>query len=112
MTVPRVHEPTSLKQLLRDAADCEDSSGLVFWEQGGMPLDDALDRIAPRRGEGVGQIMLLIGPEGGFSEAEVRDAEQHGFIPVTLGRRTLRAETASVVAVALVEFLLRRPLAR
>jgi 16S rRNA (uracil1498-N3)-methyltransferase len=114
-TVPCVHEPTDLKKLLDDASDRERPTGLLFWEQGGMPLEAALDRVAPCNEEGAGRvrpITLLIGPEGGFSEAEVREADRHGFVRVTLGRRTLRAETASMVAVALVEFLLCRRLAR
>jgi 16S rRNA (uracil1498-N3)-methyltransferase len=48
------------------------------------------------------QIGVFIGPEGGFSTDEVAMAEQHGAIPVSLGRRILRMETAAVLAVALV----------
>jgi 16S rRNA (uracil1498-N3)-methyltransferase len=44
--------------------------------------------------------VILIGPEGGFTEAEVADARKGGFVPVTLGERRLRAETAAVVAAA------------
>ena len=42
--------------------------------------------------------LVLIGPEGDFSPDEVRDAMQHGFIPVSLGNSRLRTETAGVVA--------------
>lgn len=42
--------------------------------------------------------LLLIGPEGDFSEQEVSDALQHGFVPVSLGNSRLRTETAGVVA--------------
>lgn len=45
---------------------------------------------------------LFIGPEGGFDEEEVRLAESWGAVPVSLGRRILRAETAAVVGAALV----------
>lgn len=43
-------------------------------------------------------VIILIGPEGDFSEEEVKLAEQNGFIPVTLGTSRLRTETAGIVA--------------
>lgn len=48
-------------------------------------------------------IILLIGPEGGFSEAEISLAEQHGLKPLNLGPRVLRTETASVAALAMLQ---------
>jgi 16S rRNA (uracil1498-N3)-methyltransferase len=48
------------------------------------------------------QVALLIGPEGGFSGEEISTARQHGIIPVSLGRRVLRMETAAIIATALV----------
>ena len=44
------------------------------------------------------RIELFVGPEGGFTEAEVAMARRHAVRPVTLGPRILRAETAGVVA--------------
>jgi 16S rRNA (uracil1498-N3)-methyltransferase len=49
--------------------------------------------------------LAAVGPEGGFSKAEVEQASARGFHVVGLGPRTLRAETAAVVAVALCQFL-------
>jgi 16S rRNA (uracil1498-N3)-methyltransferase len=43
-------------------------------------------------------VLLLIGPEGGFSEEEVVKAEHAGFLAASLGARRLRTETAAVVA--------------
>ena len=43
-------------------------------------------------------VLILIGPEGDFSEQEVEMAIANGFIPVGLGRSRLRTETAGVVA--------------
>jgi 16S rRNA (uracil1498-N3)-methyltransferase len=58
--------------------------------------------------EGIGSfrpqsIALLIGPEGGFTQEEVQQAQAEGFLPVSLGPRILRTETASIVAVALAQ---------
>lgn len=52
--------------------------------------------------DGAARITLLIGPESGFTEIEVEAAERIGFVPVSLGSRILRTETAGPVAVALV----------
>ncbi|MBI5474610.1 MAG: 16S rRNA (uracil(1498)-N(3))-methyltransferase [Ignavibacteriae bacterium] len=48
------------------------------------------------------EIVICIGPEGGFSDAEVGTATTHGFVPVTLGTRRLRTETAAILACGLV----------
>lgn len=58
--------------------------------------------------EGIGSfkpqsVALLIGPEGGFSQDEVVQAQAEGFLPVSLGPRILRTETAAIVAAALVQ---------
>lgn len=45
--------------------------------------------------------IILIGPEGDFTKAEIELALQNGFIPVSLGKTRLRSETAGVVAAAL-----------
>lgn len=47
-------------------------------------------------------VALLIGPEGGWTEEEVENGRSHGIIPVTLGPRILRAETAAIVSAALI----------
>lgn len=47
-------------------------------------------------------IHLFIGPEGGFTEEEIATAERAGLVPVSLGPRILRAETAGLVAAAAI----------
>lgn len=51
------------------------------------------------------QVTLLTGPEGGFSAQEREIAQAAGFIPVRLGCRILRTETASLTALAAVQML-------
>jgi 16S rRNA (uracil1498-N3)-methyltransferase len=48
------------------------------------------------------RVALIIGPEGGFSDEEVSMARQHWIVPVSLGRRVLRMETAAIIATAIV----------
>lgn len=47
-------------------------------------------------------VLIVIGPEGGFTENEIETAERHGFVQVSLGKRRLRTETAAIVAAAQV----------
>jgi len=67
-----------------------------------LALNDAL----PPDGKTPRSIALLIGPEGGFSDAETAQARDSGAIAVTLGPRILRTETAAIVAPALVLHIL------
>ncbi|HEX6383840.1 MAG TPA: 16S rRNA (uracil(1498)-N(3))-methyltransferase [Anaerolineae bacterium] len=72
-------------------------AALIPWEEAeGMGVGMALADKQPQ------SVALFIGPEGGFTEDEVAQGRRHGIIPVSLGQRILRAETAAVVAAALV----------
>ena len=50
-------------------------------------------------------VALLVGPEGGFSPEEVAQAKAAGFIPVTLGPRILRTETAGLAVLAILQYV-------
>ena len=54
--------------------------------------------ISPRR------ISLLVGPEGGWEAEEVREASERGFVPVGMGGRVLRTETAAIAACAILMY--------
>jgi 16S rRNA (uracil1498-N3)-methyltransferase len=47
----------------------------------------------------------MVGPEGGFSEKEMDLALRSGFVPVNFGKRILRTETASIVALSIMQNL-------
>jgi len=51
-------------------------------------------------------VLLLVGPEGGWTREEIAEAEQAGFRPVTLGPIILRAETAAITAIAILQYKL------
>jgi 16S rRNA (uracil1498-N3)-methyltransferase len=78
-----------------------DSVKLLFWEK------EAQRTLSEMRQAGTDarSVILTIGPEGGFSEKEADLAFEHGFSLISLGPRILRAETAAVTAVSLVQFL-------
>ncbi len=53
---------------------------------------------------GVRSVALLVGPEGGFADDEVLEAEAAGFVTVGLGPRILRTETAGLVALGIIQY--------
>lgn len=89
----RISEPIALNELNLPA----DSNKI-------MPYEKEAGRAFPSADLSNGQpVVLLIGPEGGFHPAEVEYAMDTGFKTVSLGPRILRAETAALVAVTLVQ---------
>ena len=53
---------------------------------------------------GIIEATILVGPEGGFSEEEVREAEKSGFTCVSLGSGILRTETAAIIGVGIMQY--------
>ena len=85
--VPRIGAPVSLPQAVQEASNA--SQGVIL-APGGPPLAGPW---GPR-------VALLVGPEGGFSEAELDLARSAGLAPAGLGPRILRVETAALAALA------------
>ena len=50
------------------------------------------------------EFTVVIGPEGGFSVDEIEKARKAGFVSVSLGKRVLRVETASVAVLAMIRY--------
>jgi 16S rRNA (uracil1498-N3)-methyltransferase len=86
----------SLKQALREAAPF--TVNLFVAPEEGLTAEES--DLAQRYG--LRPVNLFIGPEGGFTQEEIDLARQHDIPAVTLGSRVLRAETAAIVAVAIV----------
>ncbi len=72
---------------------------LLPWEEGTEPIKSVL-----RGRTEVKNIVVLIGPEGGFSAAEAALAQEKGFHAVSLGPNILRAETAAVTVLAMIGY--------
>ncbi len=87
---------------VRFAQFCERSTAanLIFSERGGKSLHEVAASLNQPS-----QIGVCIASEGGWSEAELQTAEVRNFIPVHLGQRILRTETAAIAAVVLVQHL-------
>jgi 16S rRNA (uracil1498-N3)-methyltransferase len=74
---------------------------LIFWEN---ETEQSVRELFEKCRE-TKSVLLAIGPEGGFSKSEVELANARGFQSVHMGRRILRAETAALSALTLVQFL-------
>ena len=92
--VPVVHEAVTLAQWLKQAP-AEGLRAVLSLADGTQPLQQALGSDAQQ------PVFFLSGPEGGLTVAEETLARASGFVPVTLGPRTLRAETAPLAALVL-----------
>ena len=90
--------PVLANPLLWDEA-LDQGSGLrlLFWEEAEVN-SRGLGRVV----RDVDNVALLVGPEGGISKQEAASATSRGWLPMSLGPRILRAETAALAAVTVV----------
>jgi 16S rRNA (uracil1498-N3)-methyltransferase len=97
LAVPNVRAPVKLERLL---AQWDAERALVFCDEsaaGDNPVE-ALSGLKGRR------LALIVGPEGGFSDEERRQLHALDFVtPIPLGPRILRADTAAVAALAVIQ---------
>jgi 16S rRNA (uracil1498-N3)-methyltransferase len=94
--VPQIAAPAPLGELLSEGDD--DSCRLVLTPAGEASVRDLT--------AGWAGVTLLIGPEGGLSQAERQSAIRAGYRPLGLGPRVLRTETAAIAALAAVQLRL------
>ena len=101
--LPELNSPEALDTCFSIAQQLHDLN-FIAWE--GAPSDGQKlnEKLKDFKGKTVG---LFVGPEGGFSEGEVKRAQEAGFRVVSLGKRILRMETAAIVFPALVLFALQ-----
>lgn len=103
VTLPPVHEPRTFDAWLRQPSS---EMVLMFVEPSAAsearPLRECLDSVVPPR------VAVLLGPEGGWSARELERAWAAGCRLVTLGPRTLRAESMAVAAIAALTVIWER----
>ncbi len=99
--LPRIDPPLTIEKAL-DAL--RGTPTVIAWErEKSCGLERALAAASAASNDpALSRVNLLIGPEGGFSEEEVQAAVSAGAVPFTLGPHVLRAETAALVASALI----------
>lgn len=96
--IPAVRLASGIGDAVRNAH--HDLKLLLWEEERATTLKGAMaDRSRPA------SIAVIVGPEGGLTTAEAETARGAGFIPVTLGRRILRTETAGIALLAILQYL-------
>jgi 16S rRNA (uracil1498-N3)-methyltransferase len=75
---------------------------VIFWESEPLGLPEGAGQP---QNKAVNRIFAAIGPEGGFSTAEIEAARAAGFVTAGMGPRILRADTAAVAAACLLQFV-------
>jgi 16S rRNA (uracil1498-N3)-methyltransferase len=95
--VPKIEFLQDYPEMLRTAS--LDSLRIILWEEEGTKLKEVLGKLIEKK-----EVFFIIGPEGGFSQEEVEEAIKDGFLPITLGKRILRAETASLCLLSILQY--------
>ncbi len=91
--LPQLHHAQTLEQWLPQV---DEASRFVLHHRSEMNLSDTQ---APR------SVALAIGPEGGLSDREIIECENHEFQALTLGPRVFRTETAPLAAISIMQYL-------
>lgn len=99
MRIPEVHAVCSYGEALEYAQQCDVK--LIPYElaEGMAETKRIIGDIQPGQ-----SIAIFIGPEGGFSEAEIQKAMEQNTIPITLGKRILRTETAGLAILSILMY--------
>jgi 16S rRNA (uracil1498-N3)-methyltransferase len=95
--IPKVQLVIGYKEAVAKAS-AMDTAVIPYENASGIQLTrDIIGGL--QKGSSIG---ILIGPEGGFEEAEIEQAQEHGITPITLGRRILRTETAGLALLSMM----------
>ena len=107
--IPDIYDPIDFDKFI-----ARKSSLLEKWHDRKLPLkclifserekDRNLKKVLSEIKNEAHHIILLIGPEGGFSKKEVTAAVDNGFVEVSLGPRILRTETAPLAALSIIQY--------
>ncbi len=96
----QIGDALSFEDILDFGKSCD--LKVVLWENESTPL--SRDRLS-EADHPFKKILIMLGPEGGFTEQEIKLVQNNGFISAGLGPRILRTETATIAAVTLVQYL-------
>jgi 16S rRNA (uracil1498-N3)-methyltransferase len=97
IAVPKVEPLQNYSEMLGMAPS--EALRLILWEKEGQGLKEVL-----KESKGRTNIFFMVGPEGGMSDEEVGEAKTAGFIPITLGNRILRSETAGLCLLSVLQY--------
>ncbi len=91
--LPEIRTPIRLEDV-----EVDSELSFVLWEKGGKSFKDF-------QGYSANSVSFLVGPEGGLEREEIEVLEKQGFKPIYLGKRILRAETAAIAGMAIIQFI-------
>jgi 16S rRNA (uracil1498-N3)-methyltransferase len=97
--IPTVREPQTFATLVSETPSS--SARLMFSERDG----NSLSQLIESQPQPVDSLTAVVGSEGGWTDQEIGLAREHGWQVVTLGGRTLRAETAAIAITTLLQHL-------
>ncbi|MEM6910498.1 MAG: 16S rRNA (uracil(1498)-N(3))-methyltransferase [Verrucomicrobiota bacterium] len=105
--VPQIREPKSLEGVLAETGDCDlkliaslQSDARPFFEI--LAEHQEMHEVRPKK------VLVLIGPEGDYSPAEINLAKGSGCLPLSLGPIILRTETAALYSLSVLAYELMR----
>lgn len=98
--IPEIGEIVSLTEVLHCAHP--DWLKLICWEE--ESVRGIREILRKPKNEGTKGFLLVVGPEGGFDKKEIDQAQQAGFLSVSLGKRVLRVDTAAVAVIAILQY--------
>jgi 16S rRNA (uracil1498-N3)-methyltransferase len=75
---------------------------LIFWEE--EAALDVKQILRDKGNDGMRDISVIIGPEGGFTKEEIAKAGEKGFVSVSLGRQVLKVETAVLAVLSIIQY--------
>ncbi len=96
--LPILHQPTPFKDVIKTKSENKYIAHCVEGEKTSLPVERSKKISSAPQSSSI----ILIGPEGDFTEKEIEEALAKGFVPVTLGATRLRTETAGLVAAVLL----------
>jgi len=96
--LPKIKEVLSFQEALKKT-DSANLKLIAFKSENSKQIDKVLNEV---RFSGKPKIAIAIGPEGDFTSSEIDSAVTSSFIPVSLGDRRLRSETASIIAAGII----------
>lgn len=104
-TIPSIELPVTVAALLKKEGEDFDLKLIPYLGEGEERI--SLKKILEDRVSASAKVLVLIGPEGDFSQDEVATALQYGCVPVSLGETVLRVETAAVAAASFIMLFTR-----
>ncbi|MBO0694886.1 MAG: RNA methyltransferase, partial [Verrucomicrobia bacterium] len=100
-----VHAPRKLSQLFSVAEEKSFDLRLIgSLQPGAQHLKEILADYVSEHQRGPRSVLMLIGPEGDFTPAELALARRHGCRPITLGPIILRVETAAIYCLSILSY--------